>query len=122
MTQSLQPTDILRYVLFKHPKEFNRVRLPEDLVKGKSSSLTLMSMCQETLPNPQKVYPLVWSFRQNILGIGSIRARSGNRAWDISRLFLGSSDEAQNCLARLEELSHLGEFSDPGQKGLRKTG
>ncbi len=107
MIRTFQPIDVLRYAIFKHPNEQNRVQLLEDLVKGKTPRLTFAGMCQEALPNPQKIYPLVWSSHQNILGLGAIRERAGNRAWEVSRLFLDSSDEAQDCLPLLEKLSQL---------------
>ena len=106
MIRPLHPTDVVRYALFSHLGEANRVRVLDALAKGDSPNLSLAEVCREALSIPRRGQCLVWAAGRNLLGLGSARERSGPRSWEISQLFL-SPTETENRTEFLEMLSQF---------------
>ncbi len=107
MIRSLHPTDVLRYVLFQHPEETNRVQVLEDLVIGKPRRLTFPQFCKEGISTDKRGHSLIWVAGKHILGLGSVRERSGPKSWEISQLYLNPSIRDLDCIELFERLSQI---------------
>ena len=74
---------------------------------GKPRRLTFFGLCREGVSASSKGHSLVSIKGRNILGFGSIRKRSGPRAWEVSQLYLDLAEAQLEGMQLLEKLCQL---------------
>ena len=99
--QTLRPSDVLRCILLNVPKAPNLACPMQDLASDKSVSNSML--WKDTLAQRRERVTVVQWDGLHLAGLASAHMRSGNRAWEIDRLFLASDSDRSS--SNLPELS-----------------